>query len=41
MLNGMLRNDPGLLIDGLWKKAFRENFGPILNFPGVPNESKP
>ena len=30
--------DPGLLILGLWKKEFRENFGVILDFPGIPNE---
>ena len=36
----MIRNDPGLLIRGLWKKEFRGNFGAILNFPSVPNESK-
>ena len=36
----MIRNDPGLLIRDLWKEEFRENFGVILNFPDVPNESK-
>ena len=36
----MLCNDSGLLIGGLWKKEFCENFGAILNFPGIPNESK-
>ena len=36
----MLRNDSGLLIRGLWKKEFRENFGAILDFPDIPNESK-
>ena len=41
MINGMLQNDPSLLIHGFWKKEFRENFGAILNFPGVPNENKP
>ena len=36
----MIQNDPGLLVDGLWKKKLRENFGPILDFSGIPNESK-
>ena len=36
----MLRNDPGLLIHGLWKMEFRENFGTILDFPDFPNENK-
>ena len=36
----MLRNDPGLLIRDPWKKELRENFGAILDFPGIPNESK-
>ena len=36
----MLCNDPGLLLYDLWKKEFRGNFGPILNFLGVPNENK-
>ena len=36
----MLCNDPGLLIRDLWEKEFRENFGVILDFPGIPNESK-
>ena len=31
-----LRNDPGLLINGLWKTKFRENFGAILDFPDIP-----
>ena len=35
-----LPNDPGLLICGLWKKEFCENLGAILDFPGIPNESK-
>ena len=33
-------NGPILLIRGVWKKEFRENFGAILDFPGIPNESK-
>ena len=36
----ILRNDSGLLINGLLKTEFRGNFGAILNFPGIPNESK-
>ena len=36
----MLRNDPDLLIRGLWKNKFRGNFGTILGFPDIPNESK-
>ena len=36
----MLRNGSGLLIRGLWEKEFRENFGAILDFPDIPNESK-
>ena len=35
-----LRNDSGLLINGLLKMEFHENFGSILNFPGIPKESK-
>ena len=35
----MLRNDPGLLIHGLRKMEFRENFDAILDLPGIPNES--
>ena len=41
IINDMLRNDPLLLTCGLWKIEFRENFGAILGFPGIPNESKP
>ena len=37
MLSGMLRNDPGLLFYDLPKKGLHENFGSILNFPGIPN----
>ena len=37
---GMLRNDPSLLIYGIWKKEFRGNFGAILDFPGIPDKSK-
>ena len=33
-------HDPGLLIRDLWKKEFRENFGAILDFPGIPSRSK-
>ena len=36
----MLLNDSGLLVRGLWKKEFCGNFGAILDFPGIPNESK-
>ena len=36
----MLRNGSGLLIRGLWENEFCENFGAVLNFPGIPNESK-
>ena len=36
----MLQNDPGLLIRGFWEKKFRENFGAIIDFPGIPNESE-
>ena len=36
----MLHNDSGLLLRDLWKKEFRENFGAILDFPDIPNESK-
>ena len=36
----MLRNDSSLLIRDLWEKEFRENFGAILDFPSIPNESK-
>ena len=36
----ILRNDPGLLINGLLKTEFRENFGAILDFSGIPNEGK-
>ena len=36
----MSRDDPGLLIYGIWKKEFRENFGAILDFPGIPNQSE-
>ena len=36
----MLHNDSGLLICGLLKEEFRENFGAILDFLGIPNESK-
>ena len=36
----MLRNDPTLQIRGLLNKEFRENFGTILDFPGIPNENK-
>ena len=36
----ILRNDPGLLTNGLLKTEFRENFGAILDFPGIPNEGK-
>ena len=35
-----LRNDPGLLINDLWETEFRGNFGAILDFPSIPNESK-
>ena len=36
----ILRNDSGLLINGLLKTEFRENFGTILDFSGIPNEGK-
>ena len=36
----MIRNDPGLLICGLWKKELRENLGAIFDFSDIPNESK-
>ena len=36
----MLQNDPVLLMYGPWKKEFHENFGAILDFPGIPDESK-
>ena len=35
-----LRNDSGLLINGILKTEFRENFGVIFDFPGIPNEGK-
>ena len=35
-----LRNDLGLLINCLLKTKFRENFGAILDFPSILNESK-
>ena len=40
IINGMLRYDLVLLIRSLWKKEFRENFGAILDFPGIPNKGK-
>ena len=36
----MLHNDSDLLIRDLWKKEFRGNFGAILDFSGISNESK-
>ena len=36
----MLCNDSSLLIYGLLKEEFRENFGAILDFSGISNESK-
>ena len=36
----MLHNDSGLLIRGLWKKEFHENFGAIHNFFGISNKNK-
>ena len=33
-------NDSALLICGLLKVEFRGNLGTILDFPGIPNESK-
>ena len=36
----MLRNDSKLQIRGLLNKEFRENFGAILDFSGIPNENK-
>ena len=36
----ILQNDPGLLINGLLKMEFCENFGAILDFSGIPNEGK-
>ena len=36
----ILRNDPSLLINDLRKTEFCGNFGAILDFPGIPNESK-
>ena len=40
IINGMLRYGPVLLMCGLWKNEFRENFGAILDFPGIPNKGK-
>ena len=36
----ILRNDPGLLINGFLKMEFRGNCGVIFDFLGIPNESK-
>ena len=36
----ILQNDSSLLINGLLKTEFRENFGTILDFSGIPNEGK-
>ena len=36
----ILRNEPGLLINGLLKTEFRANFDAIFDFFGIRNEGK-